>query len=215
MAQEKRKAAKRKEKKCTELEDLCCREYVRNGCKKSAALLKHNKAAAKWKKTTLASTAYRMFNRPHVKKRVKQLQARIAKRLNAGNDNVIRGFAQGAFYDIRDAFDDNGNLLPIKEMDTETAAAIDRVELVGYSGPKFELPADGNQEEGNTEERILFVKKVHFVNRHQNLESLAKHLGLFEADNKQKAAEQMSDDEIMEELKALRNDLEMQHDEVQ
>jgi phage terminase small subunit len=85
---------------------------------------------------------------------------------------VVREIAKVAFHDIRKLYDEEGRLLPISELDEETAQVI--------SSFKQNSKFDRNGElEGYVEEYKRHDKM-------KALELLGKHLGIYEADNKQK-----------------------------
>lgn len=108
---------------------------------------------------------------PWVLARIAELDARDAAKFEATRENVLREFARIGFSDIRKIFrrreDGEGvELVPVTELDDDTAAAISRI--------KFR--ADGSLE------YKLWPKDSALTN-------LARNLGLFEKDNRQGAAD--------------------------
>ncbi len=99
---------------------------------------------------------------------------------------VIEGFARGAFYDPADFYDERGYLKNIHDIPKEA-----RVALAGME--TFEVLTEGKE----GKKPFAQVRKIKNVSRHQNLDSLAKHFGLYDADNRQKT------DPIKELLKAI------------
>lgn len=94
----------------------------------------------------------------------KQKPAEITK------DNVLREYARIAFFDPRKLFHPDGTPKPIEALDDDTAAA-----LIGI---------DVREEyEGAGEERVFagYTKKYKLANKMGALNSLAKHMGLFDA----------------------------------
>ena len=84
-------------------------------------------------------------------------------------ENVIKGHAQIAFADIRNIMDDDGKLLPLNELDDETAAAVSGVEVTELG-----------RSEGFAE-----IHKYKTYDKQKALDALSRNLGLFEKDNAQ------------------------------
>jgi phage terminase small subunit len=126
--------------------------------------------------------AYRVLARPHVQESIRKAKDRQAHRLEVKADDVIRELVKIGFQDIRKAVrwgrspidtksenaSPNGlgnfpvELVPSEEIDDDTAAAIAEVSL--------------------TERGI----KIKMHDKRAALESLGKHFGIFEADNRQR-----------------------------
>lgn len=82
---------------------------------------------------------------------------------------VLDELAKIAFFDPRKLFNEDGSMKDVQELDDDTAAALvsmDAVSSMGAEGP-------------------VETRKIRLVNKNQALEHLAKHLGLFKADNDQ------------------------------
>jgi phage terminase small subunit len=71
----------------------------------------------------------RLLQNPAVSLRIEHLQELAQRRNEVTVDRVIAEYAKLAFLDIRKAFDGDGNLKPIHEMDDDTAAAIAGIEV--------------------------------------------------------------------------------------
>ena len=80
-------------------------------------------------------------------------------------------YARLAFLDIRKAFDEGGNLIPIHELDDDTAAAITGLEV----DKKVSKMTDENGEP-LVESHL---HKIKFSDKKGALDSLAKCLGMF------------------------------------
>lgn len=91
-------------------------------------------------------------------------------------ERVMLESARLAFFDPRALFDEQGNPLPVTELDDHTAAAIAGLEVL-------------EQYEGSGDERHLVghLKKYKIADKNAALERAAKLLGMFEKDNRQKA----------------------------
>ena len=86
-------------------------------------------------------------------------------------EKVIEGFARGAFFDLADLYDKNGYLKNVHEIPEKARVAL--------AGIEVEELFEGR---GESREHIGRVRKVKLSSRHQNLDSLAKHFGLYDAD---------------------------------
>jgi len=115
--------------------------------------------------------AYRLTNNPDVALRIEHLQELSRKRHEVTVDRIIHEFARLAFLDIRKAFDEDGNMRPIHELDDDTAAAIAGLEIE----KRFSSFGD---DEGKpiVESR---THKIKFSDKKGALDSLARHLGMF------------------------------------
>jgi phage terminase small subunit len=78
-----------------------------------------------------------------------------------------------AFFDIRKLTDAEGNPIPINQLDDDTAAAIQGLELAT------------ERVRGDDAGAETVVRKYKVADKNAALERLFKHLGLFEKDNKQ------------------------------
>lgn len=108
------------------------------------------------------------------------LKAEIAERgailaENAGvTDEKLMGLmAARASSDVRKLFNEDGSLVPICELDDDTASAIESIEIIERTG----------MGKGITE----FTKKIKLVSKNSNVDMLNKILGLYDADNSQRA----------------------------
>lgn len=90
-----------------------------------------------------------------------------AEKLGITRERVLKEYARLAFLDIRRAFDDEGRLKPIQDIDDDTAAAI--------AGLETESLFEGR---GEDREHIGTLKKIKLSDKKAALDSLAKHLGL-------------------------------------
>ena len=93
----------------------------------------------------------------------KQLDAR-AERTLVTADRVINELAKIAFIDVKDIFDENGNLIPVSELDNGVSAAISSIEVLKQK------TEDGEDPE--------WIHKIKLWDKKSALETLAKHLHL-------------------------------------
>lgn len=120
-------------------------------------------------------TASELLAREDVKLYLIELKRKAADKLEIKRDRVLKEYARIAFADIRKYYDEGGNLLSPDQLDDDAAAALAGIEVF----EEFEMAKGTKKKIGNT-------KKIKLSNKLQALDSLAKHLGLFEEDNKQK-----------------------------
>lgn len=129
----------------------------------------------KWKDETVWVKASQWMAKDKVRTRVKEIQAEHANRLSITHERVLLEIARLALFDPRNLFRADGTPKPINELDDNTAAAIAGLEVL-------------EEFEGSGEDRkfIGYTKKYKVADKNAALEKLAKHLGLYERDNKQK-----------------------------
>lgn len=97
---------------------------------------------------------------PQVRKRIQQLMDKRSKRTAITADKVLEELARVAFVDIREYYDDEGNLLPIKELSKDAAAAL--------SGAKSKRAGE-----------VFETVEIKMNDKLRGLEMLGKHLKLF------------------------------------
>ena len=156
----------------SEIECAAVEEYMINGGNQSAALRAVHPNAAKWADVTVHSEASVLFNQNKVRIRIAQLRAERAQRSAITADRVLQEAYKLAFSDVTLMFNADGSLKMPNEWPKELAAAISSFEVVTMSQGPDSPP--------------LYVNKVKFWDKNPALERLFKHMGLFEADNRQK-----------------------------
>lgn len=119
------------------------------------------------------------LTKPNIQAYIANLKAKAAKKLEISKERVLKEYARIAFSDLRKLYDENGRLLTPHEIDDDSAAALAGIEVFEEFG--FDKTGE-RQHIGDT-------KKIKIHNKLQALDSLGKHLGLFEEDNKQKNPE--------------------------
>lgn len=105
------------------------------------------------------------LTKPDIQKAIQEEREKLSKRTEITQERVLQEYARIAFFDPRKMFDDDGNPLPINELDDNTAAAIAGLEVV----KEFDVDT------GVTS----FTKKYKITNKLGALDSIAKHLGMF------------------------------------
>lgn len=98
---------------------------------------------------------------------IQELQQKRQKRTDITADRVIKELARIAFFDIRNIFDDNGNLKSPHDLEDDTACAIASI--------KSRVEKQGQDKEDWAE-----IKEYKSNDKLRALEMLAKHLGILE-----------------------------------
>jgi len=150
-------ALKKNPQKLTDRQERFCLEYVVDLNATQAAI------RAGYKEGTAGQTAAENLKKPQIKKRINQLKAEIAKRTEITADMVVRELAAIGFADVRECFDPHGNILNPKKLPDSIARVVAGIDLI-------EVKKD------------VKVKKLKLWNKVAALESLAKHLGMYQQD---------------------------------
>ena len=166
--------------------DLFAREYVIDLNGTRAAI------AAGYSESTATEQASRLLTKSNVKRIVDRLLAKRASKLDVTADRIIEELAKLAFFDPRKIYDADGALIPVKDWDDYTAAA-----LAGIEHDKlFEHFGQGNAKHVGT------TTKVKLLARTEALKLLGQYRKLFT-----ERIEVTADDKIVERLIAGRKRL--------
>lgn len=127
-----------------------------------------------------------------------QMEAR-SQRTEISQDRVLAEYAKLAFLDPRKFYDDKGCLIPIHELPDDAAACIAGMDVVTERAGK---DADGAPE-------FATVRKIKLVDKKGALDSVARHLGMFNdkinlSGSLEQRVREMTPEEIQSELAALR-----------
>jgi phage terminase small subunit len=117
---------------------------------------------------TARAQASRLLTKVNISDAIFEGRQLTADRLEVTQERVLKEFARLAFLDIRKAFDKDGNLLPIHDIDDDTAAAL--------AGIEVEEMFEGK---GGDREKVGTLRKIKLADKKGALDSLAKHLGMF------------------------------------
>lgn len=123
---------------------------------------------AGYSEDTAYSQGQRLLKNVEVQSFVEKARNEQAKRTGVTADTILFELLRIARSDLGQAFDDNGNLLPIKEIPEDVRRAISGVET-------FE------EFDGHGVERVKIgeTRKLKFWDKTRALELLGKHLGLY------------------------------------
>ncbi len=145
-----------------EKQRLFCHEYLKDLNAKQAYI------RAGYSPDGAEQNASRLMSIDKVSHKLDQLMAERAKSIRIDSAFVIRELIRIAGTDLSQAYDDAGNLLPIKDMPEDCRRAIAGVEIEElFSG------------RGSDKEHIGHTRKVKFWDKPKALELLGKHLKMF------------------------------------
>lgn len=145
----------------TATQKLFCMEYVRNKFNATQAAL-----VAGYSEKTAASQASRMLTNVNIQEYIEALKKDIATALGISALDIAKEYAKIGFSDIRKVFDENGNLIKVKDIPDESAANIASIEVF----EEYQGRGDDRTIIGNT-------KKVKFYDKVAALDKLAKMIG--------------------------------------
>ena len=116
----------------------------------------------------------RLIADPIIQSRIQQLQEFESVKLGINRSRILSEYMKFVNFNVQDVIDDDGCLKPLHELDRSTAAAIRELKL----GSKKVKDKDGNE--------VLksYIKEFATVDKKSALDALAKHLGLFDKDQK-------------------------------
>jgi|SRR5665213_432596 len=111
-----------------------------------------------------------LLTKLNIREYVAELQKDAANSLKITKEKILSGGKMLSFYDIRNMFNENGNLKPIEDLDDTTAFAITSFEV---EEQKYKITGDSDSIVTTQ------VKKVKFADRRGSLDLLNKMLGYY------------------------------------
>lgn len=151
-----------KTEELTEKQRRFCEEYVLDLNAKQAAI------RAGYSINGAEVQGHRLLSNANVQGYISHLNGKVSKKLEITRERVLQEMAAVAFFDIRKVFTESGQLLNIKDVDDETAAALASIETF----EEFEGYGEERRKTGET-------RKVKAWDKMRALQDLGKHLGLF------------------------------------
>lgn len=145
-----------------------CREYVIDLNATQAAI------RAGYSEKTAYSIGIENLRKPEIESRIAELKQGISERLEITADMVTRELWALATYSIQDLVEDSGEVINIKNADRSLLKPI-----TGFKVTKKIIHFEGGSEETITTD-------VKLADKISAIEKVGKHIGYFEADNKQK-----------------------------
>ncbi len=146
-----------------------CQEYIIDLNGAQAAI------RAGYSKKTAKEQATRLLTKVHVQQCIGKLQGKLSERLEITADKVLTELAKIGFSNIQDFVEKNNSTVDLSQIENEKAAAV--------AGVKVTTTTSGTGKNRQVEKRVEF--KLH--DKRAALESLGKHLGVFEKDNSQRS----------------------------
>jgi len=92
-----------------------------------------------------------------------------SERTEITQDRVLQEYAKLAFLDPRRFYNENGGLIPVPQLPADVAAALAGMEVV--------VERNGTDDDGN--HQYADVSKIKFIDKKGALDSVARHLGMF------------------------------------
>lgn len=106
------------------------------------------------------------LKKPEIQKFISEKQAALSKKADITVERVLAEYAKIGFFDIRKAFDDEGKMKPIHELDDDTAGGIAGIEVY----EEIESVGEETFKAGQT-------KKIKISDKRSALDSICKVLG--------------------------------------
>jgi phage terminase small subunit len=149
-----------------------CKEYIKDHNATKAAI------RAGYSKKTAKQQGSRLLSRVDIEQRIKKLEERISntilEKVVIDRSWVLEKYRQFVEFDPRKMFDADGKILPVPELDDETALAITSFDM------DCEVAFDKSEGDKKSDPVIHeYVKKVKAADKKGALDSIAKILGLF------------------------------------
>lgn len=162
-----------KDYKYTQKEEDFCRAYIETGVQieaYSAAYKTDN-----YKPITIATNASKLFKKPKIQARIKELQDEVAERSVITIAELVEDLANMVRFDPADMYDELGDLKSIHEMPKPVRQMMASLDIQSMF-----------QGKGDNVKHVGYIKKVKLIDKLGAIEKLMKHLGAYEKHNKQK-----------------------------
>jgi phage terminase small subunit len=157
--------------------------YIANGGNASKAAL-----AAGYSPATAGQQGSRLLKDVEIAQAVAARSKKVADRYELSTEMVVKSIVQEITFDPARLYGADGQLLSIPDLPEDVRMALASVEFEQHGSP----------------EAPVFVRKVKWAARQGAREQAMKHLGMFEADNKQRLLEGVSRDVLKEVAERLR-----------
>lgn len=158
-----------------------CQQYVANGVAWTAYRDTVGRLKGVTNLDSMRKMASRFASRPEIQERVAQLKRQVYQAAEVSPGRIIHEYAKLAFFDIRNVFDQNGNLRPVHQMDDATAAGIAGLEIsVDDVTRKQDIYNEDSDDIGRVDETktITRTAKLKLIDKTKALDSLAKIMGM-------------------------------------
>lgn len=138
---------------------------------------------------TAGSQAFDLLKKPEIKKIIDDGKKKAGEAALDLKAKVLREYERIAFFDPRKLHSDDGNLKHILDLDDDTAAGIAGVEVYVERTTRKGKP-DESGDADNVQE-ISKTHKIKFADKKGALDSLGKHLGIFNGNDDANATDSM------------------------
>lgn len=145
----------------TSKQQLFVREYLVDLNATQAAI------RAGYSKKTAGAIGGENLEKPEIAAAIQSAMDKRSQRTEITADNVLRELAKIGFGDVRKLFNENGSLLPVNELDDNTAACLSSVEITT------------RKVRGGEDDETEEVSKVRMWDKRAALVDLGRHLKLF------------------------------------
>lgn len=146
--------------KLTDKQERFCNEYLIDLNATQAAI------RAGYSENTANEQGARLLANVSVQAFLSDRKKAISEKFEITHEQVLREYYKLGFYDIRNAFDEVGNLIPVKDLDDTTAAAIAGIDVF-----------EENVGTGENKKIIGYTKKIRLSGKREALDSICKMLG--------------------------------------
>ena len=180
----------------TDKQENYCQAYVVCGNQSAAYRIAYD--ADSMNIHTVAQEACRLHANPDITARIRAIQNEAYERNKITIDELVQDLAGMVRFDPADMYDDDGKLLPLRQMPKQARQMISQLDT-----DELYVTIDGQREV------IGYTKKVRTIQKLDAVEKLMKHLGGYEKDNFQKKTEinvvaSMSTEELLQRAKAIK-----------
>lgn len=172
--------------KLNEKHKLFCREYLKDHNATQAAI------RAGYSAKTAEAQSSRLLRNVNIKTFINAVQEKDANKLDISRERVLKELAAIAFSDIRKYYDENGELVNVKELEEDAAAGLAGVEV----DELFETGRNG------AKKQIGVTKKIKRWDKVKAIEAINKMLG-YNAPEKHDVRVDQYDKLTVEELNML------------
>jgi phage terminase small subunit len=131
---------------------------------------KQSAIKAGYSEKTAEQQGYQLLQKPSVQAAISEISEKRSKAIGLTTERLLQEAMRLAFFDIRKLVDKDGNPLPLNQLDDDTAAAIQGLDVAAV---------------GNADVGVGQVLKYKIADKNSAIERLFKHKGLFKADNEQ------------------------------
>lgn len=153
---------------------LFAQAYIANGGNMTEAA-----KAAGFSERTAYAQGSRLFKHVEVQALIQQGAAKVARKYELTTDMVVRSIVQELTFDPALLYDQHGRLRPITQLDEDTRAALQGVEIT-------EEVIGGGEGKKDQPLALLRTAKVKWAPKQGAREQAMKHLGMFKEDNAQR-----------------------------